>query len=205
MCKESETNFFFLVLRYAYYRVFYQKYILMHQKASLVGVKNIEMNGTLKVGTSFVGFSHKTDKTLLRVDGKLILKGDYLIARGCRFDISKGGTVTIGKGGYINCNSKVIVSHKLTIGDECIIAWDCQFLDNDFHEIMYLGKKDADLSITIGNKVWIGCGTKIYKGTAIPNGCVVAADSVIKGVFTNENALIGGNPARVLKENIQWD
>lgn len=33
----------------------------------------------------------------------------------------------------------------------------------------------------------------------------LASDTIVKGVFETENSLIGGNPARVIKENIQWE
>ena len=83
-------------------------------------------------------------------------------------------------------------------------SWDCQFLDDDFHEISYLGKIPTDNSIIIGDNVWIGCGVKIYKGTKIASGCVVASNSIVKGVFDIENTLIAGNPAKIIKENIIW-
>jgi acetyltransferase-like isoleucine patch superfamily enzyme len=44
----------------------------------------------------------------------------------------------------------------------------------------------------------------VYKGAKIPDGCVVASDTVLKGEIDKENCLIGGNPARILKENIHW-
>jgi acetyltransferase-like isoleucine patch superfamily enzyme len=43
----------------------------------------------------------------------------------------------------------------------------------------------------------------ILKGTTIGSGSVVAAGSVVKGEFPS-NVLIGGNPARILKENVNW-
>ena len=94
--------------------------------------------------------------------------------------------------------------HKLDIGDNCAISWDCQFLDEDFHEISYSDKHKTENAIIIGDNVWIGCGVKIYKGTVIPRGCVLASDSVVKGKFHIENSIIGGNPAKVIKENIEW-
>ena len=125
--------------------------------------------------------------------------------RGCRFDIGKDAIMSIGKGGYTNCNTSFIIMHKLVIGDNCIISWDCQFLDEDFHKVSYSGKKESSDSIIIGDKVWIGCGSKIYKGTIIPNGCVIASNSVVRGIFYEENSIIGGNPARVIKKEINWE
>jgi acetyltransferase-like isoleucine patch superfamily enzyme len=94
--------------------------------------------------------------------------------------------------------------HELTIGDNCLISWDCQFLDDDFHEIIYANKKNSENSIKIGNNVWIGCGVKIYKGTVIQDNCVIASNSIVRGVFNSQNSLIGGNPAKIIKENINW-
>ncbi len=121
------------------------------------------------------------------------------------FDIGDGAEVNIGNDGYMNCNTNLIIMHRLDIGDNCVISWDCQLLDDDFHEISYEGKKEQENGIIIGNRVWIGCGVKIYKGTVIPDGCVIAANSIVRGVFTENKALIGGFPAKVIRENISWD
>jgi len=96
-------------------------------------------------------------------------------------------------------------SHKLTIGDDCAISWNCQFLDDDHQEIFYSDKQQKKNGIIIGNHVWIGCGAQIYKGTVIPNGCVIASNSVVKAEFTSQNSLIGGVPARIIKSNVEWD
>lgn len=203
-CKTSNSNFPLVLMRYLINRVIYKKNILSHHKVTIKGIRNIQCDKKISIGIGYVGFMHKTDKTYLNISGNLNFKGNYSIGRGCRFDISRDANVTIGNGGYINCNSTVIITNKLTIGDNCAISWNCQFLDEDFHTIDYEGKKVTPKSIEIGNHVWIGCGVKVYKGTKIPDGCVIASDSVIKGVFEKENCLIGGNPAKILKENIQW-
>ena len=53
--------------------------------------------------------------------------------------------------------------------------------------------------ITIGSNCWIGAKVTVLDGSFIGNGSVVAAGSVVNGVFP-ENAVIGGVPARILKE-----
>jgi acetyltransferase-like isoleucine patch superfamily enzyme len=204
LCKKSNSKFILVLIRSIFYFIFYKKKIWAHQKAQINGIRNIESNCKLAIGLDYVGFIHKNDLTVLNINGKLILSGDYTIGRGCRIDIGKNGTLSIGKGGYINANSRFIVMHELRIGADCAISWDCQFLDEDFHKINYAGRKDQSNSIEIGNQVWIGCGAKIYKGSKIPDGCVIASDSVVKGVFIKENCLIGGNPAKIIKEQISW-
>lgn len=203
-CRKSDTNFFSVVIREIYYRITLNKKIWLHQNVTIKGIDRIETPGRLTVGIHHVGFIHKTDKTYLNINGKLKLQGDYSIGRGCRFDVGDSAVVSIGKGGYINANTKLIIMNELVIGDNCVISWDCQFLDEDFHDIYYDGKQKIKKSIIIGNNVWIGCGVKIYKGTVIPDNCVIASDSVVRGIFTSSNSLLAGSPAKVIKERIEW-
>ena len=140
-CKKSGTYFSSVVYREMIYRLFHNKKFWVHQNVKINGVKNIDINGRLTVGLSYVGFIHKSDKTLLNVKGKLRFSGDYSIGRGCRFDIGTNAIVSFGKGGYITANTTFIIMHKLIIGDNCAISWDCQFLDDDLHEIRYDGMR----------------------------------------------------------------
>ena len=205
-CKKSNSNFFLVIIRFVTYKILYNKKIFLHQRVTVKGIKNIDITGYLEVGLRYVGFIHKTDRTYLNIKGKLNIKGTpYSIGRGCRFDIGPGAVVEIGRRGYINSNSLFVIMHKLIIGNDCVISWNCQFLDDDFHQIEYEGRKESDNSIIIGDHVWIGSGAQLYKGTYVPDGCVVASNSVVRGVFTKKNVIIGGNPARVIKENINWE
>ncbi|OYU95676.1 MAG: hypothetical protein CFE21_11085 [Bacteroidetes bacterium B1(2017)] len=204
-CRKSETWFLWLMIRMAYYKLVQNKTLLLHQNCSIKGIQNLHTSNTLEIGVRYVGFMHRKDRTLLNINGTLSILGKYSIGRGCRIDIGKDAKVTIGEGGYMNSNTKLIIMHSLAIGKECVIAWDCQFLDEDFHTIAYEGKRDSGDGIVIGNNVWIANGVKIYKGTSIPNGCVLAANSVVKGVFEEENCLIGGHPAKIIRRDIQWN
>lgn len=202
--KDAECNFSSVLIRALYYRFMHHKKLLLHHKVKINGVNNIITSESLEIGMNKVGFTHKSDITYLNIRGKLELGGYFTIGRGCRFDIGENAEVYLGKGGYINPFTNVIIMHKLVIGDNCAVSWDCQFLDEDFHVINYPGKNNTDNSIIIGSNVWIGCGAKIYKGTKIADGCVIASDSVVKGEFSKQNCLIGGNPAKILKEEISW-
>lgn len=203
-CKDSDSNFLIVLFRAIYHKVVHGKLIFLHQRVSIKGIKNIEIKDKIEVGILYQGFMHKSDRTYLNIKGKLKFEGNFIIGRGCRFDIGKDAVVSIGKDGYVSANTYFIIMHKLTIGDRCAISWDCQFLDDDFHEIEYDGKKETDPSITIGDDVWIGNGVKIFKGSSIPNGCVVAAGSIVRGKFTHENAILAGIPAKLIKENVSW-
>jgi acetyltransferase-like isoleucine patch superfamily enzyme len=204
ICKGADTKFWRVLYRYCLYKIKYNKDIFVHNRVIIKGIQNIKSNTVLQIGLGNANFVHKYDVTYLNISGSLIFKGNHTIGRGCRFDIAKNAEVIIGKDGYINANSTFIINHKLVIGDDCVVSWNCQFLDDDFHEIQYEGKIDRRNNISIGNHVWIGCDVKIFKGSQIPDGCVVAAGSIVRGIIKEKNALIGGNPAKVIKQNIHW-
>ena len=59
-------------------------------------------------------------------------------------------------------------------------------------------------SIVIGDHVWVGLNAVILKDTKISDGSVVGINSVVTKAFVEENVIIGGVPASILKRGIQW-
>ena len=57
-------------------------------------------------------------------------------------------------------------------------------------------------SIYIGDHVWIGQNAMILKGSSIHSGSVIGAMSLVAGKTIHSNSCWGGNPVRMLKENI---
>lgn len=201
---ESESNLLlFLYKRFKYTRIF-KKNILAHHLVEITNAENIVTKGLLKIGIDYFGFTTRKDRTYLNVRGELNFLGDFSIGKGCRFDIGYGAVANFGSG-YVSPNTLFVITKGITVGNDTVISWGCQFLDTDFHKIIY-EKKDSIVNseIIIGNCVWIGSNSYIYKGSNIPNGCVVASNSVVKSSFDEENVLIAGNPARIIKRNISW-
>lgn len=204
LCKSARTSFIAVLVGTLFFRLFRRLPIIPHKNVRISGKGGFNLGGALVLGLGDAGFVLPNEPTRIINEGVLYTAGKFAIGRGSTIEIADGATLKIGTGGYINARVRVICTHGIEIGDRCAISWDCQFLDNDFHSIDYSGKMETDNRIVIGNHVWIGCNTHVYKGSRIPDGCVVASDSVVKGVFTEENALIAGNPARVIKSSISW-
>jgi len=58
------------------------------------------------------------------------------------------------------------------------------------------GKKEAP---TIGDNVYIGPGAKLYGNIIIGNNIAIAPNAAVSSSFTDDNILIGGVPARYIK------
>lgn len=117
------------------------------------------------------------------------------------FRLINKGEINIGEFSYINPNAVIRIDKGLTIGNHCAISWNCTFMDTNAHKI---NGEDVPKEIYIGNNVWIGAHVMVLKGAVIGNNCIVAAGSVVTGKFA-DNVLIGGVPAKVIKENITWE
>jgi len=202
-CKESDSNFASVMFRFARLKA-QGKNIFAHERTVIRGANNITTRGNVRIGIDNFGFTHPHDVSLLNVRGRLNFNGaGYCVGRGCRFDIGENAVMNVGAG-HVSPGTIFVIEHGLDIGEHTVISWNCQFLDEDYHSIDYDGRVPKSPEIRIGDHVWIGCNCTILKGVSIPNGCVVAANSVVTKQFDEENALIAGNPARIIKRDVRW-
>jgi acetyltransferase-like isoleucine patch superfamily enzyme len=91
--------------------------------------------------------------------------------------------------------------------DDCLLSSDIVFRTGDSHSILSVetGKRiNNALSITVGSRVWIGNRVIVLKGVEIPSDCVVATGSVVIKKIDETNVILAGNPAKIVKRNINW-
>jgi acetyltransferase-like isoleucine patch superfamily enzyme len=202
-CRNVRTSLPLAVLRHLYFRMRGKK-ILTSNRVRIQGLQNIVAEEYLTIGLSHYGFMSPKERTFLNVEGELVFKGRFTMAKGCRFDIGEEAKVEFTSG-YMSPDTDVIIVHGMTVGDGCAISWGCQFLDDDFHDLDYEDRVEVeDPRIRIGSHVWIGSRVSVLKGAVIPSGCVVASNSVVNKVFTEENCLLAGNPAKVVRREVSW-
>jgi acetyltransferase-like isoleucine patch superfamily enzyme len=140
----------------------------------------------------------------LRRNAQLSIRGAVEIVRGTRILISDGAHLEIGPESYINYNSSLSCFDRITIGSKCAIAWNTNILDANTHELIVEGlSRPWSKPVVIGDRVWIGTGATILPGVTIGDGSVVAAGSVVTSDVPSM-ALVAGNPARVIRENVLW-
>ncbi len=111
-----------------------------------------------------------------------------------------GARVEIGAHTYLNRRTEITCHERVSIGEHCAIAWDVSIMDTDAHT--FSGQPHT-APVTIGDHVWIGARAVILKGVTIGEGAVVAAGSVVTKDVP-PGVLVGGNPARVIREGVHW-
>ena len=85
------------------------------------------------------------------------------------------------------------------------MSWGVMLKTDDTHPIYQNGKIiNRSKNIIIGKNVWIGMHASILKNSMIPDGAIVGAYSVVAGRFDEKNSVIAGNPAKVVKRDVQW-
>jgi len=96
-------------------------------------------------------------------------------------------------------------NNSISIGQDSMISDDVAMWGCDGHSITQAGKViNLSKPIVIGSHVWIGTGVKILKGTTVGDNSVVGMGSLLNGKEYPNNKVIVGNPAKVVKENIDW-
>ncbi|MGB3071960.1 MAG: acyltransferase [Ottowia sp.] len=118
-----------------------------------------------------------------------------------RINIGKG--TTIG-GANIICGE----GRSVTFGEDCMLAWGIEIRTTDSHALFDVGT-DARINhaadVVIGDHVWIAAHSIILKGSQIGSGSVIALRSVVSGKFPEENTVIGGLPAKIIKQGVRWE
>ena len=114
----------------------------------------------------------------------------------------------IGKD-FFNANSLYELDNnsKCTIGNDCMFS-SCHILAGDCHKIVdKITKKElnTESNLVVGDHVWIGYNATILKNAKISSGSIVGTNSLVAGKFDEEESvIIAGNPARIIKKNIEW-
>jgi acetyltransferase-like isoleucine patch superfamily enzyme len=64
--------------------------------------------------------------------------------------------------------------------------------------------KGKQLSVKIKDNIYIGSSVLIASGVTIENDTLIGLGSVVTQDITHKNTLVVGNPAKSVKENINW-
>lgn len=147
-----------------------------------------------------LGIIGRISKRIRNILCRVIIKDVHstiFIERGANF--GGGRNLVVKECGCIGENARFMGEGKITIGKHAMLGPDVMILTSD-HKFKKGGFEKGYISkdVEIGDYVWIGARAIILKGVKVGNYAIVGAGAVVtKDV--SEYAIVGGNPARILK------
>ncbi len=193
-------------------------------KKDIKGKNNtLNMTNTIMLN---VKFEIKGNNNQILIEEGSVLKNVRFFIRGDNHTVHIGKNCRFANGSLIwfednNCsliigdNTLVEDVHfaitepfsKIVIGKNCMFSHEIDIRTGDSHSIIdKISKKRINYAknITIGDYVWIAADCKILKGVSIPDNCVIGTSTVVTKSIKDENSISVGNPAKIVKKNIEW-
>lgn len=117
------------------------------------------------------------------------------------FNCDYGCNIHVGKNFYANFGCVILDVASVSIGDNCFIAPQVGIYTatHPINAAQRISGLEYAKAIRIGDNCWIGGHATINPGVELGDNVVVASGAVVTKSFAN-NVVIGGNPARVLKQ-----
>lgn len=138
--------------------------------------------------------------------GRIVFNGSANLLSGTSLVVNDA---TLSFGSHFLCNTNgyfACTRRNITIGDDTLFGWNVFLNTTNGHPVVIDGKRsELDGEIIIGNHVWICSYVNIAKGVEIADGCIVSQCSLVLRNQLTPNALVAGNPAKIVKENVEWN
>lgn len=94
------------------------------------------------------------------------------------------GVLTFEDNVHLNYNCMVVCHESITIGAGTTIGPSVMIYDHDHDFSEAIDESHYKTApVAIGKNCWIGANAIILRGSEIGDGCVIAADTVVKGKF----------------------
>lgn len=116
------------------------------------------------------------------------------------FRCDYGSNIHVGENFYANFDCVILDVCKVTIGANCMLAPGVHIYTATHPLNAEERNSGAEFGkpVTIGDNVWIGGRTVVNPGVTIGNNAVIASGAVVTKDVP-DNVVVGGNPARVIK------
>ena len=115
----------------------------------------------------------------------------------CRFDYALKIGDYSGIGEHSELYGDITIGNDVMMGTNCLIYTVNHRFDDTSVPMRKQGNQDSK-PVVIGNDVWIGGRVTILPGVHIGDGAVIGAGAVVTKDVP-EFAVVGGNPAKILK------
>lgn len=173
-----------------------------------VAIKVIGNNNTITIHPNCR--LKNTKITIMGSNNQLVLNEKVMIYENGAF-VFEGSNSYIQVGAKTTIGSAILIIGEgdtgIRIGEDCMLSRDIVMNTSDFHSIIstITNKRiNPPKSIEVKNHVWIGNNAYISKGAEVGNNCIVASRAYVGGKKFEDHTILGGLPAKQLKDNINW-
>lgn len=163
------------------------------------GGKVVIGNNVILKGCSFY---FESDGNKVEIGDNVSLYNTELIGRSVGNNFIKiGKNTTTGQ-----CQFEASEGTSVIIGEDCMFSHDIKVWAAAYHSILNSNgtRINPAKSIKIGDHCWIGHSAFVLKGSVVPNGSIIGANSLYTSNYTDSNCIYAGIPAKKIKENVQW-
>lgn len=161
--------------------------------------------GMIKIGLPGVSPGTSTLRKYLKLDGKIIFKGDINFFNGCSICVAPGAVLSFGRETWIGDKAIIHCTKRIELGDCFHSATGLYMIDTNGHYILDIENKSIGSiagNIFIGEYVWLGNNVSVSKSTILPAHTIVANRSLVNRDYTKsvpEYSIIAGSPAKLVK------
>lgn len=152
---------------------------------------------------NFGNFSYFGSPLFIMNARRISIGSRVRIFPGLRAECHGSGRLFIHENISIGQGLHIIASSDLHVRSGCLISANVFITDTDhsYEDINkpVFGQMDKVEKTVIGENCFLGIGVRIQAGTVLGKGCIVGANSVVRGVFPDHSVIVGV-PARVIKK-----
>ena len=162
--------------------------------------------GMIQLGQRIVSLYPNSGICWENKGGTVIFHGKCSIGGNSAISIGENSILEFGDDFISTAGLKIATYHGIKFGNHARVGWDSLIMDTNFHPLYDLNKKkfkSASGRISIGDYNWFGTGCRIMHSVSTPERCIFGMNSIVtRGSEMKSNCVMGGNPDRVLSENV---
>ncbi len=166
--------------------------------------------GLIGFGQPYEIFKRKRNCGEAVINGLLEINGKVQFGLDTKLYIKENAVLKLGHINSFASRTEIICFKNISIGNWVQFGNDCLVTDTNFHELKDLStqtKLPMNKDIAIGSYNFIGARSTIKGNAKTPDNCLVGTNSLLNKDYSSfgENIILGGIPAKLVKENIVRD
>ncbi len=168
--------------------------------------------GRIGIGQKYQIFEKEKGISEFHIAGELRFQGRAQFGTDCRVYVGEKAIFTLGDMASIGGDSSLICTQEISLGRFCRMGTETFMTDSNFHAMKntVTGEiQPKSFEINLGNYNFIATRVSILGKTKTPDYCTIASCTLINKDFSElgENILVGGVPAKLIKQNLtrDWD